>query len=73
MSDDIPRMLGEIQGTVMQIDKKVDLLHDRFSARLDHHSERIRKLERWQAMLAGSAAIIGVAIGAFFKKLFNGQ
>lgn len=69
MTDDIPRMLGQIQGTVGAIDKKLDDLN----GRLDHHSTRIGKLERWQAMLAGAGTIAGIGIYAFFKKLFSGQ
>jgi hypothetical protein len=74
MTDDIPiRILGEIQGTVTQIDKKVDALNDRFSARLDHHSGRIGRLERRLATIAGASAVIGVGVGAFFKRLLNGD
>ena len=67
MSDDIKFMLGQIQGTVEAIDKKVDDL----SRRLDHHSNRLGRLERWQASLAGAGAIIGVAVGAFFRRFFD--
>jgi ribosomal 50S subunit-associated protein YjgA (DUF615 family) len=69
MADDIPRMLGQIQGTVGAIDKKLDDLN----GRLDHHSNRLGKLERWQATIAGAAAVAGVAVGAFFRKFFSGQ
>lgn len=67
MSDDIKFMLGQIQATVEAINSKVDDL----SRRLDHHSNRLRKLERWQATLAGAAAIAGMAVGAFIKKWLN--
>ena len=64
MSDDILRSLGRIEGRLKAIDENLGKLN----GRLDHHSNRLRKLERWQATLAGAGAIIGVAVGAFIRK-----
>lgn len=67
MSDDIKFMLGEITTTLKNIEKHLDDLN----GRLDHHSNRLGSLERWRATIVGAAAIAGVGLGAFFKKLFS--
>lgn len=67
MNENIEFMLGEIKATVEAINKNLVKLN----GRLDHHSNRLRKLERWQATLAGAGAIAGVAVGVFFRKFFN--
>ena len=70
MSDDgdIKFMLGEISTSIRGIETNLV----KMNGRLDHHSSRLRKLERWQAALAGAGALAGVAIGAFFKRLWDG-
>jgi hypothetical protein len=67
---DIQHSLGRIQATVESIDEKVD----RLANRLDHHSGRIGRLERWQATIAGAGAVAGVAVGSLltsFRKFFD--
>ena len=70
MSDGIQNSLGRIQATVESIDEKVD----RLDKRLDHHSGRIGRLERWASTIAGAGAVAGVAVGSLltsFRKFFD--
>jgi hypothetical protein len=68
VSDDIKFMLGEISTSIRGIENSLA----KINGRLDHHSSRIRKLERWQAAIAGAGAVAGVAVGSFFRKYFDG-
>ena len=65
--NDVLRSLGRIEGTLEAIDKNLKKLN----GRLDHHSGRIGKLERWQATLAGVAVVAGLVIGGFIRKMFS--
>jgi hypothetical protein len=70
MSDDIKFMLGEISTSIRGIETNLV----KMNGRLDHHSGRIGRLERWQATIAGAGAVAGVAVGSLltsFRKFLD--
>jgi hypothetical protein len=56
MTDSIERTLGRIE-------EKIDNLVLSTQPRLNNHSDRIGKLERWQSRVLGGAAVAGFLLG----------
>jgi len=56
-------MNESMERTLGRIEEKLDNLVKQTEPRLNNHSERIGKLERWQARLLGGAAVAGFVFG----------
>jgi len=64
-NNDIIRAIGNLEGTVGGIDKKLD----EGTKRMDSHSKRIGSVERKQSWYAGGAMVGGGFFGAMLKKM----
>jgi hypothetical protein len=63
--DEIYRALGRIEATLESVHEKVSTQN----TRLDNHSARLSKLEKWQAWTLGAGAAAGAALAAIWAVL----